>query len=258
MKQFKLILSSLFVLLVVNSCKKQNTAAPVVDNSPKLAKIEYVGSNNVVTYTYNADGRLIENKNNYYTEKTDYASGTPVVTGYITATGVKDYSISGITLNGGKITNYSYYLHDAQGQTYGPVVYSFEYDANGFQVKGVGSSHEYLTEVTNRNMTKQSIRNKTTGLTDRTYIFEFYTDKPNKLNLNFFEVWYGQIMFDKNLMGAKNSNLFKKITYTSGSRTEVTDFTYVTNADGYVTEYTTSKSVNGAAPVVSTAKLTYQ
>jgi hypothetical protein len=257
MKQFKLIVSSLFVLLAAGSCKKQNTALPVVDKAPKLAKIEYAGSTSVVTYSYNAQGRLSEVKDNSFTTKYDYTSATPVITSYYTSSGVKRKTISEMVLSNNRATQYNTHYFNSQGEETNNTPVNYEYDANGFQIKKSYPGYEYITEVISGNMTKQTIRDTNTGAV-RTFTFDFYTNKPNKFNLNLLELWYDNYLADNSLFGTNNSSLIKRITYQSGIHTEVIDFSYVTNADGYVTEFTTATSKNGSTPVTSTAKLTYK
>lgn len=256
MKQFKFIASSLFILLVVSSCKKEKMSAAVVPASAKLSKVEYVGSTSVANYSYNAQGRLSEIKDNYYTYKYDYTNGTPVIEIYNNSTGIIESKLSQIALSSNKISQYTYYAHNDQGQPYNGYNTNFQYDANGFQVSRTYGGYEYITEVTNGNMTKQTVKNS--GTVSRTFTFEFYTDKPNKFNLNLQEEWYGNYIVDNTLFGNKNTNLIKRVTIQSAARTEVKDFTYVTNADNYVMEQTISTSVNGAAPTAYTTKFTYQ
>jgi YD repeat-containing protein len=256
MKQFKFIVSSLFILLAASSCKKENTPALVVSSSPRVSKVDIVGSTWSTSYSYNAQGRLSEVKDNSFTSKYDYTSGTPVISIYKNSTGIIDSKISQVTLSSNKISQYTYYAHNDQGQPYNGDNTNFQYDVNGFQVNKTYSGYEYITEVANGNMIKQTVRNS--GTVARTFTFEFYTDKLNKFNLNLQEQWYGNYIADNSLFGTKNTNLIKRITIQSATRTEVIDFTYVTNADNYVTEQTTSSSVNGAAPTTYTTKFTYQ
>lgn len=256
MKQFKFIASALLVMLAASSCKKENIPAPVVPASAKLSKVEYVGSTSFANYSYNAQGRLSEIKDNYYTHKYEYTNGTPVISIYKNSTGIIDTKLSQVALGNNKISQYTYNGYNDQGQPYIGENANFQYDANGFQVNKTYLSYEYKTEVTNGNMTKQTVSNS--GSIQRTLTFEFYTDRPNKFNLNLQEDWYGNYIVDNSLFGAKNTNLIKRITIQSATRTEVKDFTYVTNADNYVTEQTISTSVNGAAPTAYTVKFTYQ
>lgn len=259
MKQFKFIVSSLFVLLAASSCKKENTPAPPVSSSPRVSKVDVVGSTWSTSYSYTAQGRLAEVKDNSFTMKYEYASGTPVITTSYTATGIKDQTNSAMVLSSGnRVLQNTIHRFNAQGQETGSNLENFEYDANGFQVKKSYPGYEYITEVTNGNMTKQYVRNTITGTVDRTFTYEFYTDKLDKQNLDLFQIWYNITIIDKDLMGTKNTNLVKKITLQSATRTEVTDFTYVTNADGLITEYTTNWSVNGAAPAPTIYKIAYQ
>lgn len=259
MKQLKFIVSSLIVMLAASSCKKESTPAPVVLTTPKISKIDVVGSTWSTSYSYNAQGRLAEVKDNSFTSKYEYATGTPVITTYYTATGIKSNILSEMVLNSSnRALQFKYTWFDALGQPNGSYPINYEYEANGFQVKKSYPGFDYITELTNGNMTKLSIRNSTTGAVERTLTFEFYADKLDKLNLNIFEAWYDNIIIDKSLTGTKNTNLFKKITYQSATRTEVTDFTYVTNADGLLTEYTTNWSLNGAVPTPTTYKIAYQ
>ena len=256
MKQVKTIIAALLVIVAASSCKKENTPAPPVSSSPKVSKVDIVGSTWSTSYSYNAQGRLAEVKDNSFTSKYDYSNGTPVISVYKNSTGIINSKISQVALSSNKISEYTYHAYNEQGQPYNGENTNFQYDANGFQINKNYSGSEYITEVTNGNMTKQTVRNS--GTVARTTTFEFYADKPNKFNLNLQEAWYDNYIVDNTLFGNKNTNLFKRITIQSATRTEVIDFTYVTNADNYVTEQTTSSSVNGAAPTAYTTKFTYQ
>jgi hypothetical protein len=230
-----------------------------VSSSPKVSKVDIVGSTWSTSYSYTAQGRLAEVKDNSFTMKYDYASGSLVITTYYTATGVKIETNSEMVLgSGNRVSQYAIHRFNSQGQVSGTELVNFEYDANGFQVKKTYPGYEYIIAVTNGNMTKLTIRNSTTGNVERTLTYEFYTDKPDTQNLDLFQGWYDKLITDKDLMGTKNANLIKKITSQSATRTEVTDFTYVTNADGLLTEFTTNWLLNGAAPVSTTYKIAYQ
>lgn len=258
MKQLNLAALFIAVLFTASSCKKEKMETPPVDTTPKLARIDYEGSTNSSHYSYNAEGRLAEVKDDYFTLKYEYPNGIPVLTSYKTQTGTKVSTLSGLTLTGGKVNRLDYILFNALGQPYNPDPYTFEYDANGFQTKKTGSGYESVIEVTNGNMTKKITRAINTGIVTQTYTYEFYTDKPNKFNINYFEQWYDNYPADKSIFGTRNTNLIKRMTYVTSSGTEITDFTYVTNADGYLTGMTTSWSRNGGTPVVSNTRFTYQ
>lgn len=260
MKQIKILIAAFLLVLAGSSCKKENTMIPAgATHSLKVSKIGEVGTTWVTEFAYNSAGRLTQVRDNSFTLTYDYSADIPVITTYKTATGVKTNQMVQAALAGNRITTLNIHYFNAQGQETYVDASQFQYDQNGFQTKKSYGSYEYSTEVNNGNMTKLTARNSGSGAVTHTITYEFYSDKQDKFNLNIFEQgWYDNVINDRALMGTKNTNLIKKITYQSATYTQVSQFTYITNTDGYVTEYTLGISVNGATPSTSTYKVTYQ
>lgn len=259
MKKIKTIVAALIVILAASSCKKnKDIVAPPAATGSKLSKYEYQGTNSAQTFTYATNGRLEKTTSSSFIVKYSYPSGS---VGYesFTSGNTKKNDLINVAVTNNRITAYDYRsFSSTTGLPFDPEHTTLQYDANGYLVKMAYGSYVYDYTITNGNTVNMKCTNSYSG-TIRNTALEYYTDKPNKLNVNLFEEWYqSQYLFDNELHGKKNANLPKKLTYTSETYIEVKEFSYVMNADGLPSQMTITKTINGNSPSVSTINFTYQ
>jgi len=259
MKQIKTIMAAFLILVAASSCKKdiEVIIPPTADvTGPKLSAIKYEGSNYVQTFTYNTSGRLVNIKDNYFTMKFTYPSSS---FGYEVFKGdtLRQSDLANIIVTNNKVTGYDYLFYYNAG-SFNSTPTTLQYDANDYQVAKSYSGYEYVYTINNSNTVNMKQTNTANG-TIRNTVLEYYTDKPNKLNINLMENWYlDQIFCDQQLMGKQSKNLPKKISYTSTTYNSTTELSYEMNADGLPAQMVISYSENGGAPKITTANLTYQ
>ena len=257
MKQVKSIAASLFILFAATSCKKENTTAPTpAGTSSKLSKIEVAGSSWTQSFTYNTAGRLTSVKDNTFTNNYTY---TPTQFGLeILNNNVKYVDFANTVFVSNKLTNFDSRTYNTSGAVSGTDAITLQYDANGYQVKKAYGAYEYIFSIVGGNTIGNTQTNSVSGST-RNVTIEYYTDKPNKLNLNLFENWFqDQYFSDMEVFGKKNSNLPKKYSYFSTTYTQVTDLTYVLDANGLPVQITATSVTNGGTATVTDYKLTFQ
>lgn len=257
MKQIKTFLAALAILTAASSCNKDTdtiVADPPVPANAKLTKVEFVGANDVETYTYNTDGRLINYNDNIFQTKYTYPAGTLNIRMF-KANGSPFVDISNVTLANDKITSYEFRMfHGAGEPDLDGELNSFEYDANGYQIRRSYGSYVYDFTITGGNIVNMKETNNNNGQVYNTVV-EYYTDKPNNLNINLFENWYfDQYTVDLDLFGKKSKNLPKKVTGYYG----VKELSYTMNPGGLPAEILV-KSTSVAGVVTTQAmRLSYQ
>ena len=255
MKAIKLFSAAILVLATASSCKKEARPLPA-DNRPKISKIEATDGSYAMNFSYNGQGRLAETRDNSFIVKYAYPTGSFNYTIYNTSN-VKGYDLADLSIQNGRVTYFNYRDFNASGEPSSSTPTTVEYDANGFQAKKSYESYSYITEVTGQNMTK--LTKYSNGTQSQQISFEYYTDKQSKFNVNWFEFYYfDHILNDKELFGKQSANLLKKVTSQSASTTTVYEFSYVTDANGLVKEYTINTTKNGVAFAPYTYKLTWQ
>ena len=260
MKQIKTIIAALLIITAVSSCKKENDVVitPTTPAGPKLVKYEYAGTGYSETFTYATNGRLEKTTDSYFINKYSYPSGS---VGHETfkADNTKFSDFINVVIANNKIISYDDRFFDGTtGQPNTPDPVTLQYDANAYLVKKAYGGYVYDYTITNGNTVNMKETNTISGAI-KNKTFEYYIDKPNKLNINLFEAWYlDHYIFDNELHGKKNADLPKKMTYTSGTYIEIKDFSYVMNADGLPSQMTITKTINGNPPSVSTINFTYQ
>jgi hypothetical protein len=256
----RLITAIVVILLsAATSCKKSKDTLPPPSPSGKvlLAKIEYPASGGSMSFNYNEAGRLVK-----ITDGGVVSNYTVSPFGYEWYNnGIKQFDYTNIIFAGNRVTSFFNRKYKTDGTIAWAEKHNFEYDASGYQVKKAYSDYVYTSEIFGGNTIKQTIFNSTDG-TSRVKTIEYYTDKQDKLNINFFERWsLDHFLSDIEAVGKKNLNLPKKIIETTPTKTFVTEFTFVTDAKGLITDATITNTNTpiGGTPVVSsyTAKFSY-
>lgn len=256
MKKLVIVIVAIIVMV---SCKKSNNTLQPPSTSEKLllAKIEYPASGGSMTFKYNENRRLVK-----------VTDGGIVINYTVNPFGYEWYnnaekqtSYANTIFTGNQITSFDYCKYKADGTIAWTEKHSMQYDAGGYQVKKTYSDYVYTSEISSGNTIKQTIVNITDG-TSRVKTIEYYTNKPAKLNINFFERWcLDQTLLDTEAMGKKNVNLPKKITETTPAKIYVTEFAFVTDAKDLITEATITSTTTpiGGVPAISsyTAKFSY-
>lgn len=256
MKQIKTIMAAFFVLCTVVSCKKNNEDVTPVVTGPKLSKIELAARNYVQTFSYNGNGRLVAVSDASFTHKYNY-DNSPFGYEVFNSAGVKEFDIANTVFASGKLTKFDYRGYNSNGVINSNETNSVQYDANGYQTNVTSVDATYTFTISGGNTTGYT-HARTNGT--NTFTIEYYTDKPNKLNVNLLENWcQNQFLCDMEINGKRNTNLMKKVTtvYSSGS-TQVLEYDYVLNADGLPTQITQKSTVNGGTATVSLFNLSYQ
>jgi hypothetical protein len=260
MKKIKTIIAALLIITAVSSCKKENdvVAPSPAPTGPKLVKYEYAGTGYAQTFTYATNGRLDKVTDSYYINKYSYPSGSVGFESF-KSDNTKDNDLINIVVANNKITSYDARLFNAiTGLPNNSQHITLQYDANGYLVKRAYGSYVYDYTIANGNTVNMKATDNFSP-TIRNTALEYYTDKPNKLNVNLFEQLYMDLyLFDTELLGKKSTNLLKKMTYTSGTYTKVEELSYVMNADGLPTQMTITRTINNNASTVETINFTYQ
>lgn len=245
-------------IVLFSSCKKDNTvvAEPQVK---KLIKMEQTGSSIPArTYSYNAQGRLTEVKNNIFTNQFDFSTALFQQTTLNTSSSLKTYEARSTASGSGKVTSLDNKSFKADGSLNYTELNTYQYDAAGYLTNRSYGGYNFVNEYINGNLTKST--GTSSGAPFVTETYEYYTDKTDKFNLNWLEHMYQeQYLNDKELFGKKNKNLVKKAIYDYATGSDYTyDFVYSFDADGYVTDCTATEKTNGTTSAVYTYKFFYQ
>jgi hypothetical protein len=258
MKQIKTIIAALLIITAASSCSKNNDiVAPPAATGPRLSKIEYPATNYVQTFTYNTNGRLVNVSDGYFTMKYDYSSS---LFGYevFNASNTKQTDLTNVVFSANKLISFDDRFYNSNGDLSSTDPTTVQYDANGYQTGKSYSGYVYTNTISNGNTVHTTQTNTVTGFT-RNITLDYYTDKPNKLNINLFENWFqDQYLCDRDILGKKNANLPKKYVYSSSTYNQVSELTYVLNADGLPTQITVINTTNGGAPTTGVYNLSYQ
>jgi hypothetical protein len=263
MKHSKLITAATLLIMAVTSCRKNDiiVSDPVqVTNGVKtlkLAKIETADGSYTENFTYGADGRMTKWSNSYFTIMYSYTATPFGYDVFAQNSQQKNYDISDVTMNNGRAERFLYRRIKSDGSVMWADTTTQQYDANGYQVQKLYWPYKYTSEITAGNTTKMTALNMSTGKVNYEVTAEYFTDRPNKMNINIFEYnQFDHILSDKEQFGKMNANLPKKITRISANK-YVYDYNYEFDANGYITSYTISYAVNDGTPALTTYKLSY-
>lgn len=255
MKQIKSILAALTILIAASSCSKETgiIIPPVPAANAKLVKVEELGTNFSQKFSYNTNGRLLNIKSGNFETRYTYPAGSVGLEMYENGN-VKFADFINIVIANNKMTAYDFRMFNDAGQPYTPETNTSQFDAAGYRVKHSYSNHVYEYTIVNGNTVSVKETITSSGVVNNT-ILEYYTDKPNNLNINFFENWtLDQYVFDQDIAGKKNANLPKKITDNSG----VSELSYIMNSVGLPEQMKIKFTPTNGAQEFSTYKLTYQ
>jgi hypothetical protein len=251
-------MTALAALTLFSSCKKETVDSPETAQR-KLVKVELTGSGtNTNSYTYNTSGRLTERKHSSFTNQYDYSGSLFLQTTIDNSTSKKTYEVNVSAAAGGKVTAVNYISFKTDGSINYSEANNFQYNAEGFITNRSYGTYNYANEYNGGNITR-SYGTKS-GAPFSEFLYEYYTDKSDKFNINWIEhTFQQQFLNDKELFGKRNKNLLKKSTaaYTGGN-TYVYDFVYSFDESGYVTNCTATESTNGVNTAVYNYKFYYQ
>lgn len=241
----KHLLAIAAVACIFTACKKENISNTAADR--KLVKAESTTTSDIKNFIYNSQGRLSEMKSTIWHNKYSYPATGPSYE-IFNASNVKQYVVESKGMNNGRVTNldYNYYINGVfnfnEPQT-------FQYNTDGYLTGYTYGGYMYAYEVNGGNYTKYTV--SLNGTLQRQYIVEYYTDMPDKTNLNFFGRFINMYLSDKAEFGKGNKNLIKKVTRIStpaSSNDYIDNFTYTIDADGYVTSYSATEiEANGSS-----------
>ncbi len=224
----------------VFSCKKQTDVSKPETVTKRLKEVRnLLGDKEITNYQYDTKNRLVKITTSDSLKKsilntTDIEYDTDSTRKYKTSSMVDAYSYTYfVKMNkDGNITR-----SWAESNSVMQSAISYQYDRLGF-TSNVGiyryPSSNYTFTLKNDGKNQISnigyARNTRNGMDDTTY-YEYYLDKPNKLNVN-------DSQFDKNtnlLKSAKSSGIYVELGYRTYSKAKV-EYQYVLDNDGYVSE----------------------
>lgn len=254
----KKIISAIALIAILASCKKDHDSKPA-GPLKKITSIERtVDGANKSVYSYDQQNRLslINFGNNYRKTIYSYNAGGFEFKEY-NSNNLLKWEVYDANLQNGRLISASFRGYYDDGQVSSDAQGIFSYDAQGYLVKITYPDHHMTFGYTGGNCTKVQYH-KATGEISETITLEYYTDKPNKFNIVFFEYAnYLPMLQNNGIMGKANANLVKKVTTQNSSNTRVTEYRYTTDAKGYATDYSFSSVLNGGAPYSETYTIHY-
>jgi YD repeat-containing protein len=239
MKNLRTITTALTILFFAVSCKKQSanpTPTPVAASKKLQTMIWAPGYSPTQNFTYDAQGRLTQEDDQYETETYVYTGNTVHITDYSKTSARIVEDINATTDNAGRMTSYtgniSYNInlpYTEQG--------AFTYDANGYltQVKLTQNNTVLTYDYTITNGDYTQVIYQQNGAGGYTQTNDYFTDKNNLSGVGLYEVpknfSYNVGLFGKNSahLLKHNSLLQKGALVPSWTR----DFTYVIDSEGY-------------------------
>lgn len=244
-------LAALALTLFITSCKKEKTVTAPVSNEVRLSAIKKNNAT-VNTFTYTKEGELaVYTSGNAKTEYS-YTAGACNYKWYLN--GELKSEIKNTVMNNGKISSCLYQSYSG-GVPGWSSPYNFLYNAEGRVTSWSDNSSSFNLEYAGGNFTK--VLRKDGGVHTQTNTYEYYTDKPNKLNIPFWEYLLEMPVLFRNQAGIPNSHLMKKATHTYAGNTKTWEFSYIINAAGYVTQYTEVYTKNNEPAVTNVYELVY-
>ncbi len=256
MKHLKTIAAAIAILLTA-SCKKQSvdptpTPAPAVK---KLQSLNWApGYAPTQNFTYDAQGRLTQEDDQYETEIYVYSSNTVHITDYSKTKARIVEDVNAITDNAGRMTSYAANISYDINSPYTEQG-AFTYDANGYLIQfkltqgNVVSTYDYT--ITGGDYTQVVFQ--INGAGGYTQTNDFFTDKNNVSAIG-YEV-PKNFAFNGGLFGKNSAHLMKHNTlFQKGALVPswFRDFTYSIDNNGY------PQSLNLTGTWTSSATYTFQ
>ncbi|HLK30702.1 MAG TPA: hypothetical protein VKT28_19145 [Puia sp.] len=215
----------LFASLLIGGCKKSTSSGnnTNVTYSDLVANATYKSSNGssstttVYTYTYDSQGRLIEQQQTDGTPAITYTYGSAMVT-----------EVQGTTTTIYTLNSAGYAASDNQGNTY-------TFDANGYRTSVIntdGSSSVWT--ITNKNVTTL-VQTSSTGVVN-TYAFAYSTSLYN--TLRYGNEWINGQPATNTLTSETYDGFTYPITYTFDSHGRVSSLKIVSGATTLTRNYT--------------------
>ncbi|MEQ1553649.1 MAG: hypothetical protein ABL929_05695 [Ferruginibacter sp.] len=230
----KKIIYVAIVLLAITSCKKKSEDVILPNPVAQLPKIKTytIGGDNV-TYTYDAQGRILTRVNTVSNWKYEYSYGTNVVT--------ENYYV-GTTLS----STYRYELQTdnglvrrifSSGDTYQT---AYTYNANNLVSEKVNSNTLNSNTTTEKfyytgNLLDSTIKTFSSNTDKYRTHYTYYTDKINTIGFkNMGYLFYAE----------ESDKPVKQVKYIfSPTNTQISDYTYTYDAAGKII----NRKINGGA-----------
>jgi hypothetical protein len=239
MKKNNILIAVIAAALAFTSCKKESTTSPDNTNPPVPANERllqsYVATNSTSKYfTYNSDKTPKSYTFGNGTGRAEFAYLPNKVVKTVFANNVK-YADHIYELVGGIASQMTTIAYDANGAVLDNYLIKYIYNSKKLLVKyeefknGVLIGWIERSYDANDNLVLSETKNAN-GVTTRTANYEYDTSLPDKS-------WsYGQ--FDSNGTGTIfprfAKHMIKKITVNQGATTSVLNFSYTTDAQGFV------------------------
>ncbi len=259
MKHLRTITAVLTILFFAVSCKKQSVdpaATPVAATKKLQTLIWAAGYQSPQYFTYDTQGRLVKEDDNYQTEGYEYTGNTVHITDYNKSKARIVSDITGTTDNAGRMISFTlnntYTLNSPYTQQA-----VLTYDANGYltQIKFTRlyqGNTEILTydfTVIDGDYTKllgTYIINGQFG-SSFTEIFEYYTDKNDPTGIDTYPIVYETFGYNNGLFGKTNKHLIKHVQNGVVNPTWVMDYTYTLDSNGYPQTHNLTGTWNSSA-----------
>ncbi len=241
MKQLFFFLSAIVLLA---SCKKDNTENPSLAATKNLIKTTYVwdgGTPEIDEYTYDAQGRLSVQKGDNRTYSFNYVSATSLLVTERNNSDNSLYQTQECILNDKGYITKMIFRNPAGVITYN---YNYVYNADGYVTRlegsGAGGGYEVDYTIVNGNVVSSIHYNE--GVLNRTGEYIYDNSKLNKTGAGHSGYWQSNKLFGK---GSKNLLIDYKSKSPAGATTWHTQYGYELDAAGYPVKLTTSNILTG-------------
>lgn len=230
MKALIYIFSFLFTTVVIISCEKDQNENKKSGCRVVMARINEDNVYDSILYEYDPRGRITKSDlggGNYttYTYETNKVTENNYVSGSISSTviytlGFDGYAMSSVRIRAGETDPESSTTYDINEDGY--LMSEIEVKTNDSEDR-----KEIFYEYEDGNLIYKTFENLKTGYYSETQ-FEYYPDMLNKFSTNLI------------FKGKANTNLVKRISFTSDIINLVTNHSYQLDNKGYVTRQITT------------------
>jgi hypothetical protein len=246
----KKVIIALIAIVAMASCKKENvttveTPTPVPTVTKNLLKNVWVinnGTPETSIYTYNAQGKITELKEDTRTTTFNFVSATSLLTTELKNADNSVANTKECTLNDKGYLTKMVIKNPAGAVT---LTYEYTYNTDGYMTnqKGTyanGSTLEFVYLITNGNMVSSKLYYDNILSNNTEYIYD--NTKINKTQFGIGGYWNVPNLFGKS---EKNIITESKTFNSSGTLTWHTQSTYEFDVDGYPTKQTVNYLLTG-------------
>jgi YD repeat-containing protein len=240
----KKIISSLAVLVILASCKKEKTESPVQPAEKRVTGISYTNFNSSnQKISYDNAGRIIKLENDVTLFTYEFNGNSVLFKNFRKNENRYTAEVTGTLDSKGRLISGTGTFSYQPNSPYTSQL-SFEYDASGYLVKETmnnsnGQIYVYEFTYTNGDVTK--INNYFNGQLQFVEDYEYFTDKPDKTNLEVYKFdWYTNGLFGKTNQHLVKSGIGKNANVINPSWTNT--YSYDLDGEGYPVKTTINSS----------------